>query len=259
MDGREVLALMDLNMQEMYREDARTTTGGFVVERDGMVLCGSPHGTEFTNMAMVVRPCAAAAVRSALDETFRAAGLACSVWTRAHADRALEDELREEGFDELLTVPAMMLPNDAPLAPLPREIELRPVGDDAARRAYLGVMVPAWAVYGIEPGSTAAHFPAIDSLLGPMKTAFLAYRDGEPVAGAILYLSHDVAGIGWVGTVPESCGRGYGAAVTASVVAEGRRRGARFTNLQASPLGAPVYRRMGFTTPTHYRVFVLRG
>ena len=44
MDAPELLALMDLNMQEMYREDARTTAGGFIVERDGMLLCGSPHG-----------------------------------------------------------------------------------------------------------------------------------------------------------------------------------------------------------------------
>src|SRR5262249_17737546 len=127
-----------------------------------------------------------------------------------------------------------------------------------ARRACLGVTVRSWGVYGLEAEWIAAPLPTVDSLAGPMRTAFLAYRDGEPVAGAILYLSHEVAGVGWVGTVPESCGRGYGAAVTASVVAEGRRRGARFTNLQASPLGAPVYRRMGFTPPTHYRVFVLR-
>src|SRR5262245_66528395 len=100
MDGPEVLALMDLNMQEMYREDARTTADGFVVERDGMVLCGSPYGTEFTNMAMVVRRCAARAVRRAVDETFRGAGLACSGWTRAAAGGALDDALGEGGCGE---------------------------------------------------------------------------------------------------------------------------------------------------------------
>jgi GNAT superfamily N-acetyltransferase len=259
MDGLELLALMDLNMQEMYREDARTTAGGFVVERDGMVLCGSPHGTEFTNMLIVVRPGSAGAIRDAIDETFRAAGLACSVWTRAHADGVLEDELRGSGFDELLTVPAMMLPNEAAVPALPPELDLRAVTDEAGRRAYLDVMAPAWSVYGMEPASITAHFPTLESLVGPMKTAFLAYRHGDPVAGAILYVSHEVGGIGWVGTVPEACGRGYGAAVTWAAVREGRRRGARFSNLQASPLGASVYRRMGFTTPTHYRVFVLRG
>jgi GNAT superfamily N-acetyltransferase len=259
MDGAAVLALMDLNMQEMYREDARTTAGGFIAERDGMMLCGSPHGSKFTNMLVVVGRGRASAIRSALDETFRSAGLPCSVWTRTHADGALENELRREGFEDLLTVPAMMLSNEVPDPSAPPELDLRPVADDAGRRDYLDVMVPAWGVYGIDAESTACHFPTVESLVGPMKTAFVAYRDGVPVAGAILYLSHEVAGIGWVGTVPEACGRGYGAAVTWAVVREGRRRGTRFSNLQASPLGASVYRRMGFTTPTEYRVFVLRG
>ena len=259
MDGTAVLALMDLNMQEMYREDARTTAGGFIVERDGMLLCGSPHGSEFTNMLVVVSRGRASVIRSALDETFRSAGLPCSVWTRAHTDGALEHELRREGFEELVTVPAMMLSNEVPDPSAPPELELRQVTDDAGRRDYLRVMVPAWSVYGIDAESTASHFPTVGSLVGPMKTAFIAYCDGAAVAGAILYLSHDVAGIGWVGTVPEACARGYGAAVTWAVVREGRRRGARFSNLQASPLGASVYRRMGFTSPTEYRVFVLRG
>jgi hypothetical protein len=259
MDGAAVLALMDLNMREMYREDARTTTGGFIVERDGLMLCGSPHGSEFTNMLVVVDRGRVTAIRSALDETFRSAGLPCSVWMRAHADGALAGELCREGFEELLTVPAMMLSNEVQDPSAPPELELRPVTDDAGRRDYLGVMVPAWSVYGIDPESTASHFPTVESLIGPMKTAFIAYRDGAAVAGAILYLSHEVAGIGWVGTLPEACSRGYGAAVTWAVVREGRRRGARFSSLQASPLGASVYRRMGFTTPTEYRVFVLRG
>ena len=259
MDGTAVLALMDLNMQEMYREDARATAGGFIVERDGMLLCGSPHGSEFTNMLVVVSRGRASVIRSALDETFRSAGLPCSVWTRAHTDGALEHELRREGFEELVTVPAMMLSNEVPDPSAPPELELRQVTDDAGRRDYLRVMVPAWSVYGIDAGSTASHFPTVGSLVGPMKTAFIAYRDGAAVAGAILYLSHDVAGIGWVGTVPEACARGYGAAVTWAVVREGRRRGARFSNLQASPLGVSVYRRMGFTSPTECRVFVLRG
>ncbi len=40
------------------------------------------------------------------------------------------------------------------------------------------------------------------------------------------------------------------------MIAEGLRRGARFMSLQASPMGEPMYRRMGFTTPTHYRWFL---
>ena len=92
-------------------------------------------------------------------------------------------------------------------------------------------------------------------MTGPAVQAYLAYRDGRAVAGALLYMAHGVGGIGWVATVPEEFGRGYGAAVTGTVVAEGLRRGAAFLNLQASPMGAPMYARLGFTTPTHYRWF----
>src|SRR5262249_42052964 len=109
-----------------------------------------------------------------------------------------------------------------------------------------------------DPETTASHFATLDSLVGPTKCAFIAWLDGVPVAGAVLYLSHGVGGIGWVGTVPAACGHGYGAAVTWAAIEEGARRGGVFSNLQASPLGASVYRRMGFATSTHYRVFVSR-
>jgi GNAT superfamily N-acetyltransferase len=259
MDAAERLALMDLNMQEMYREDARFMPGGFVVERSGMVMAGSAVGTHFTNMVMPVRPIDAATVHAEAMAVFGAAGLPWSVWTRAHADETLEGQLTARGYLELVTVPAMTLdPADAPSLPLPDRIALRPVTHASDVAAYAQVMGEAWSVYGVERESTAAHFVAAESLIAPTRWAVLAWRGAEPVAGAILYVSHDVGGIGWVGTVPESHGKGYGAAVTAAVIAEGIRRRVRFLSLQASPMGAPVYRRMGFSTPSSYRVFVAR-
>jgi predicted acetyltransferase len=73
-----------------------------------------------------------------------------------------------------------------------------------------------------------------------------------------VYLTHGVAGIAWVGTIPECRNRGFGEAVTWAAVREGLRRGACFANLQASPMGRPIYERMGFITPTSYRVMVAR-
>jgi predicted acetyltransferase len=72
----------------------------------------------------------------------------------------------------------------------------------------------------------------------------------------MLYLSHGIGGVGWVGTRPSAFGRGYGIALTWRVVEEGLGRGVELFNLQASPMGAPVYRRMGFETPTCYRMFI---
>src|SRR5207247_758593 len=103
---------------------------------------------------------------------------------------------------------------------------------------------------------TDEHFASLAGVTGPTTKAYLAYQDGHAVAGAILYMAHGVGGIGWVGTLPEEFGRGYGRAVTSAVIAAGLGRGARFMSLQASPMGEPMYRRMGFTTPTHYSWFL---
>ena len=259
MERAKLLALMDLNWMEMVREIARFTPGGWVVETEGLVMCGSPRGTIVANMAIVAGPVPAATVRAQTERCFRSTGVPFSVMTRDHADTALQVELTQKGFREveLLTTPAMaFFVGDGTRRPLPQNIGIRCVVDDAGREDYARVMAEAYGVYGAPKASILSHFALLGSVVGPTKQAFLAYRNRLPVAGAILYLSHGVGGVGWVGTVPSEFGRGYGSAVTWKVVTEGLARGARFMNLQASPMGAPVYRRMGFTTPTHYRAFL---
>jgi hypothetical protein len=117
-------------------------------------------------------------------------------------------------------------------------------------------MAEAYAVYGTPEASTQAFFDRMESLRGPTVRAFLGRVAGRPVSGAMLYLSHGIGGVGWVGTRPSAFGRGYGIALTWRVVEEGLGRGVELFNLQASPMGAPVYRRMGFETPTCYRMFI---
>jgi hypothetical protein len=90
----------------------------------------------------------------------------------------------------------------------------------------------------------------------PHVQGFVGYVERKPVAAAAVYLTHGVAGIGWVGTLSTHRGHRYAEAVTWAAVREGFRRGAAFANLQASPMGRAVYERMGFITPTEYRVFV---
>jgi hypothetical protein len=257
MDRAELLALMDLNMFEMYREIARATSGGFVVERAGLVMCGSPLGTVITNMAMVADTVGVDVVRVETDRVFRREGLPFSVWTRAHADGPLETALGRAGFLDITSTPGMAFaPGDGIPGDPPADVEIRPVTNEAGRVAYADIMAEAYAVYGAPRESTRAHFARLASVVGPTTQAYLAHRAGRPVAGAILYLTHGIGGVGWVGTHPDSFGHGCGTAVTWRVVQEGLARGARFLNLQASPMGAPVYRRMGFSTPTQYRVFV---
>ena len=255
----EQLTLMDLNWMEMMREITRATPGGWVVERGNLVLCGSPLGTIVANTAMVAGPIDAGSVRSETERCFRAVGLPFSVMTRDHADAALQAELVRAGFHEfeLMSTPAMALfPGGGTPSPPPPEVEIRAVNDERGREAYGRIMAEAYGVYGAPRSAILSHFAHLASVVGPTKQAFLAYRDGAAVAGAILYLSHGVGGVGWVGTLPAEFGRGYGSAITWRVVTEGFARGVRLMNLQASRMGAPVYRRMGFSSPTRYRAFL---
>ena len=150
----------------------------------------------------------------------------------------------------------VFMPGTTSPTSLPSDIEIRSVVDDGGRDEYGRLMVSAFGVYGTSAESTAEHFTTLASVHGPATQAYLAYRRGRAVAGATLYMAHGVGGVGWVGTLPEEFGHGYGSAVTRTVIEEGLSRGADFMNLQASPMGEPMYRRMGFVTPTHYRWFL---
>jgi GNAT superfamily N-acetyltransferase len=77
-------------------------------------------------------------------------------------------------------------------------------------------------------------------------TRYIAYQDGEAVATSALLLRAGVAGIFAVATIPRARRRGIGALLTLVPLLEARRRGYRVGTLQATPMGFPVYERLGF-------------
>lgn len=252
----DLLRRMDLNMWEMFREIVRLGRGSELYETPQVTMAASPRGTPFHNMVMVRDAVDVDVLFDAIREFYVRRGRVFSVWTRAHADAALEDVLRARGFTEFTAMPGMALLRDPGTRCEPPGLKIRPATTDAGRQDYLHVTAEAYATYGAPPGYADDAFASIESVCAPHIQGFIGYVQDEPVAAAAVYVTHGVAGIGWVGTVPEQRGHGFGEAVTWAATREGFHRGGTFANLQASPMGRPIYERMGFITKTQYRVLV---
>ncbi len=82
----------------------------------------------------------------------------------------------------------------------------------------------------------------------PSFTVFIGYLAGEPVATSMLATTPSVhlAGVYSVATRPPHRGRGFGTALTSAALLEARARGYETAVLEPSPMGTPMYRRMGF-------------
>ena len=255
-DRTALLRLMDLNMWEMFREIVRLGRGGELVETSAYTMAVSPNGNFFHNMVMIRDAVEIGPLLAAVQDLYGSRNRPFSIWTRPHADQAIEAALRERGFMQIVAMPAMALLGDPGTRCEPEGLEIRPVTDDQGRCDYLEVTAEAYAVYQQPRPLTEDAFAALASVCSPHIQGFVGYVGGAPAAAAAVYMTHGVAGIGWVGTLSAHRGHRYAEAVTWAAVREGFRRGALLASLQASPMGRPVYERMGFITPSEYRVLV---
>jgi GNAT superfamily N-acetyltransferase len=81
---------------------------------------------------------------------------------------------------------------------------------------------------------------------------FVGYEGEEPAASAVTVVKDGIAVIYTVGVRPRSRRRGYGQAITWAAIQAGRERGCDSSYLQASEMGLPVYKRMGFQVVSEY-------
>lgn len=82
-------------------------------------------------------------------------------------------------------------------------------------------------------------------LKGPMEF-FIGFVGDEPVTTAAVRFTADVADLVVISTLASARGKGYGGAITRAAALAGKQRGYRYAALSASPLGKPVYERLGF-------------
>jgi GNAT superfamily N-acetyltransferase len=83
----------------------------------------------------------------------------------------------------------------------------------------------------------------------------IASLDGRAVGTSLAIRTDEVAGVYAVGTLADARRRGVGTAATWAAVAAGRAWGCELVVLQASEMGFPMYRAMGFQTVVRYAIF----
>lgn len=257
-DRREAALLGHLNLIQFYRESPSWSRGGVVHEEAGALL----YATDSTFPLMMngafrtddsVDP---DVLVGRADEFFTKRGRGFTLWMREGMDEDLAQAAGRFGLVELLRQPEMVCTQRLPVRPLPDGVEIRRVvtAEDAAH--FVEVNASAYTVYGMRPQTFYQAFSAVSRMLLPHVAAVVAYVEGKPAAAAVTLASHGIAGVYWVGTIETYRGRGLCQAVVSEVTNAGFDLGARFNSLQASVMGEPIYKKLGYETIFYHRIYV---
>lgn len=131
--------------------------------------------------------------------------------------------------------------------PFPLDLRIERAGDDAGLREWLSFF-PLF------------EFDMFKALLeSPKVRLYLGRIDGEAVGTSMMFLSSGVAGLYQVEVSPEHRRRGIGTAMTLAPMEDARQLGYRIAVLQASKMGEPVYRKIGFKSYFRYNYCHPRG
>lgn len=244
----EVLVVADLNWVEFFRESARRAPGGEVVERDGVVIAAG--GSDFpvlANVAIRTDPSVPDdVVIEMADAYYRRRGRGYTLLVRDHAETSLADRASAAGLATMGGPgPWLVLDERLPDTDPPEGLEVRRVDDEAGVATFAEIAGRSFATYGMPVEVATQSFDPARWLF-PHLALFLGLVESEAVACAACVYSHGVSGVYWVATLPDVRGRGYGEAVTRAAGNAGFDMGAQCASLQASVMGDPIYRRMGY-------------
>ena len=248
----------------MLRHFTRHTPGGELAEEDGVLLvAASPiWPAPYSDAALRTDPkVSPSEVLERAAAFFRQRDMSYCVWAADHADSDLEAACVGAGLSAITAAgsPHMIIEHRLPNAVAEPPLAVREVGDEVGREAFVAVTGRAYASMGVPAAVAAGTFARLESLTAPNVRSVVAWDGDDPVSAAMVIVSDGVGGVNYVGTVPEARGRGLGELTTRWATNAAFDLGAEASTLQASPMGEPVYRRMGYREITRYRWYLGGG
>jgi GNAT superfamily N-acetyltransferase len=231
--------LLDLNlrgMQGAFASFARSS-GAQVLEREGVIAAINPAVRERSvfNSVVYLDPVALAAAREEIMAAYAQAGCAWTVWV-PERDTETARLLQDAGHTLDARPRAMGVELQDVEAPDLSDLDWTAEGEIEAMAALND------AAYGYSPGTWIKGAGREQ----PGLQVYLVWVDGRPAATVC---SRDEGGdcsIWNVATAEWARGKGLSTALMRKALFDAVRRGCSTSTLQATKLGAPVYRRCGY-------------
>jgi len=216
----------------------------WIVREDNLRAVSAPLAWPAFNGLSITGPVELARVAE-LFQRIEATGHGCSITTRPDTEAFAASAI--EAFcltPDPRPDPLMVLPlSGTSVGAQPADFVIQRVDvteiDALVDLAAEGFEMPRWMA---ELTNTTAL------LSSPTATTYFGKVDGVPVAMGVGARHGDVVGLFSICTLPAYRGRGYGAAITERIGADAFAQGCSLAYLQSSPMGQPVYERLGYTT-----------
>jgi len=166
----------------------------------------------------------------------------------------LGDLLSKQGLKQGWAIPGMVLElGTVDREPLPEGLEINEVVHKGSLSTCGDTLAEGFELRDdIGKGVSDA---VVNFGMSPKRRWFLGFLNGKPVTVSLLVLHDEFAGIYCVGTVPEARGRGLGYAITREPLLAAKDEGYKLAVLEASTMGFPVYRRIGFRQLCEFRTY----
>ena len=247
---QRLIEAADKNFIGSYRKLVEHCPGGETREFRGVFafVTGLPVG--IFNGCILAWPAASADFTAAL-EWVAARDVPYRLWIHEELTDGLAQIAREQGMEQSAWLVPQMVLQQPPEPPASAPgVTVRSVSDLRSLDEFRQVSVEDGTSEDVARRLFSDAFAA-----DPDVELVVASLDGRAVGTSLAIRTDEVAGVYAVATLGDARRRGVGTAATWAAVAAGRAWGCEVVVLQASEMGFPVYRAMGFRTVVRYAIF----
>jgi GNAT superfamily N-acetyltransferase len=186
-------------------------------------------------------------------EFFSDAEQGWGVLVEGDAGHPMEADLKARGWKVAENEPAFVMPEIVSESPsAPAAVAIRPILTEKDWRTFQQVTS---AAFGSPPELADLFMPSLAYCRDPDMLWVVADWDGEPVAAGGYYRVGPTAVIGGLATLETHRGRGIGAAITRSLLADAAAKGCTSAALRSGPQSVPLYERLGFRYVCQHRTY----